>query len=243
MLKSTILVMCVVMAAVLLAGCALPNLVTTGGSGTVVTQEKAFADFDSLDVSQGFNVNVSQGDAFSVVIRISENQLERLRVIKEGNTLEIGLEPGGFFDTGNVTLEADVTMPELTGIDLSGGSHVTLNNLRSAAALDAKLSGGSHLNGEIEAGDVSFDLSGGSHATLSGTADNLKLDAGGGSHAKLGDFAVVDASVNASGGSHATVNPSGRLDAVSRGGSHVRYVGDPTLGTMNVDNSSTLKQQ
>jgi hypothetical protein len=33
------------------------------------------------------------------------------------------------------------------------------------------------------------------------------------------------------------------VDAVARGGSHVRYLGTPTLGTMDTDGSSTVKQQ
>jgi hypothetical protein len=79
--------------------------------------------------------------------------------------------------------------------------------------------------------------------TLSGSAQNLTIDAGGGSHAKLTDLAVVDAKVDGRGGSGATVHPSGRLDAVARGGSYVRYLGSPTLGTMDTDGSSSVKQE
>lgn len=78
--------------------------------------------------------------------------------------------------------------------------------------------------------------------TLSGSAQNLTINAGGGSQAKLVDLAVVDANVNARGGSGATVRPSGRLDAVAKGGPHIRYLGSPTLGTLDADGSSSVKQ-
>ena len=226
--------------AALLAGC---RVVSLTGSGNVVTQEEAITGFDRLDVSQGFQVDVRQGDTFSVVIRVDDNLVEHLQVVKEGNTLKIGLKPGTSYDSERVTLEADVTMPELTGLDLRGGSHATIKGFKSAKALDAVLSGGCHLQGDVEAGAATFDLSGGSHVTLSGSAGDLTIDADGGSHAKLADLAVVDASVDASGGSHATVSPSGRLDAVAKGGSHVRYVGAPTLGTIDADGSSSVKKQ
>ena len=206
--------------ATLLAGCG--GLVSRTGSGNVVTQEEAITGFDKLDVNQGFQVDVSQGDSFSVVIRVDENLVEDLQVVKEGSTLKISLKPGRSYNLENVTLEADVTMPELTGADLAGGSH---------------------LRGDVETGDVTFNLSGGSHLTLSGSAGDLTIDTDGGSHAKLANLAVVDASVNARGGSHATVNPSGRLDAVAKGGSHVRYLGSPTLGTIDTDGSSSFKQE
>lgn len=61
--------------------------------------------------------------------------------------------------------------------------------------------------------------------------------------AKIGDVQVINAHVGASGGSHATANPSGRLDAVAKGGSHVRHVGSPTLGTIDKDSSSSVKQE
>lgn len=217
MFKSGMLVLLLV--AALLAGCGLVRLT---GSGSVVTQEEAISGFDSLDISHGFQVDVGQGDGFGVVIRVDDNVVKYLRVAKEGSRLKIGLEPGRSYDLRQVTLEAAVTMPALAGADLSGGSH---------------------LRGDVETGDIAFDLSGGSHVTLSGSAGDVTIDLSGGSHAKLAGLAVVDASLNASGGSHATVNPSGRLDADASGGSHIRYVGNPTLGTIDQSGSSSIKQE
>ncbi|MCP4166736.1 MAG: DUF2807 domain-containing protein [Chloroflexi bacterium] len=242
MFKSTLVILFLVVV-ILACGIPIPDFESLSGSGNVVTREEAITGFDKLDVSQGFQVDVRQGDTFSVVIRVDDNLIERVRVAKEGNTLKIGLEPGRSFSLHNATLEADVTMPELTGLDLESGSHATINGLRSTKALDAKLSSGSHLQGDVDVGDAEFDISGGSHVTLSGSAGDLVIDASGGSHGKLADLAVGDANVKANGGSHVTVNPSGSLNAVAKGGSHVRYVGSPTLGTINADVSSSFKQE
>lgn len=217
MFKLRMLVLFVAVA--LLAGCGLSSLT---GSGNVVTQQEAITGFDRLDVSHGFQVDISQGETFRVVIRADDNLVEHVQVVKEGNTLRIGLKPGRSYTLIDSTLEAEVTMPEFARADLSGGSH---------------------LRGEIDAGDVTFDLSGGSHVTLGGSAGDLTVDAGGGSHAKLADLEVVNANVNASGGSHVTVNPSGTLDARASGGSQVRYVGSPTLGTMDSSGGASIKQE
>lgn len=190
--------------------------------GQPVTQEEAISGFDGLDVNQGFQAQARQADALSVVIRADDNLVEHVQVVKEGNALKIGLDSGRSYSLVKSTLEADHTMPELTG---------------------AILFGGSHLRGDVEAGDIAFKLSGGSHVTLSGSAGNLMVDVDVGSHANLGILAVVDANVSASGVSHATVNPSGRLDAAAKGGSHVKYVGTPFLGTMDADSSSSIKPE
>lgn len=46
----------------------------------------------------------------------------------------------------------------------------------------------------------------------------------------LADFPVAEAKVDASGASIVTVNPSGTLNVDASGGSHVYYLGNPTLG-------------
>ena len=222
---------------VLLAGCSV-DFIT--GSGNMITQQEDFNDFDRLDVSHGFKVDVHQGDRFSVVIRVDDNLLDDVQVAKQGGTLKIGLKPGSNYSLQNVTLEADITMPELTGLDMSGGSHITINDFSIVNTLDVDMSGGSYLGGDVEAGDVTIELSGGSHATLSGSAGDLTVNASGGSHAKLADLAVVDAEIEVSGGSHATVNASGSLDVEASGGSHVTYLGSPTLGMIDLSGSSNI---
>jgi hypothetical protein len=238
MLKHRITVLLMVTA--LIASCGISSLT---GSGNVVTQEEAYIDFDRLEVSHGFKVEVQQGDGFSVVIRADDNLMDEVKVTKRGDSLSIGLEPGRSYGIINGTLEADITMPELSGLDLSGGSHVTLDDFSMSNAFSADMSGGSHLKGEIDAGDATFDVSGGSWVTLNGSAGDVRVNASGGSHAELGELAVADANVDASGGSHITVNPSDTLDADASGGSHIRYLGSPNMGTIDVDGASSIKAE
>jgi hypothetical protein len=228
------------LAVVLLAGC---GQVSITGSGTMVTREETITGFDRVDVSHGFQVDVRQGDTFSVVIRVDDNVVEHLEVAKKGNTLRIGLKRNRSYTLKNTTLEAEVTMPELIGLELSGGSHATITGLTSTEDFKADLSGGSHLRGDIEAGEANFDLSGGSHLTLSGSAQDLKLDASGGGQIDLGGFSVVDADIELSGGARATVNPSGRLDVNASGGSHVYYIGNPTLGDIDTSGGSSVERE
>ena len=46
------------------------------------------------------------------------------------------------------TLEADITMPHLTGLDLSSASKVTMAGFESAENLDVSMSGASQLTGD-----------------------------------------------------------------------------------------------
>ena len=238
MFKSKMLVL--FLAGVLLAGCGVRTIT---GSGNVVTQEEAITGFDQVDISHSFEVDISQGDTYGVVIRVDDNIVRYLKVVKLGNTLQIGLEPNPP-NIRSATLQAEVTMPELTGLDMSGASHVTITGFKSAQALVVDASGSSHLQGGIEADTVSFSLGGSSEVILTGSAQNLIMEeASGSSVVDLTDFPVVDASVKAGGKSQVTVNVSGRLDVDASNSANVYYLGDPTLGTIDTSGSATVERK
>ena len=227
--------------------CSLPELpsisqVSLTGSGNVVTQEEAISDFDKVEISHSFEVDIKQGESFSVIIRVDDNLVEQLQVEKFGSTLKIGLEPAVSI-VSNATLEAEITMPELTGLDLSGASNATISGFKSTKNLTVDLSGASSLVGDIGAGDISIDLSGSSNANLTGSGGNLTLDASGSSDVDLSDFPVADAEIDASGASTVTVNASGRLDVEASGASNVTYLGEPSMGTIETSGASSVESK
>lgn len=231
-------VMIPILIAILLVGCAQ---VTLTGSGNVVTQEEAITGFDKVDINNSFSVDISQGEDFSVVIRVDDNLVDRLNVVKQGSTLKIGLEPMQSFTIFDATMEAEVTMPELVGLDLSGNSDAQLSGFESSSSLVIDVSGNSALRGDIQAGDTSIDASGNSSVTLTGSAGDVSVSASGSSEVDLEDFPASDGSVDASGASTVTVNLSGKLDADASGSSDIYYLGDPELGRIDTSGSSTVQ--
>lgn len=229
----------------LLVGCcAIPiRSLVVRGSGTIVTVEQEITGFEMLNVSNAFEVDVNQSDDYRVVVRVDDNLERYLEVVEEGNALRIGLEPGRAYNLSNATLEAEVDMPVLTGVTLSGASRVTVNGFGSSEPLDAKLSGASRLEGDIEAGDSGFRVSGSSRVVLRGEADDVTIDTSGSSRVDLSDFAGEDADVEASGSSTVIVNLSGTLDAAASGSSRVYYLGSPTLGNIDTSGASSVERR
>lgn len=78
---------------------------------------------------------------------------------------------------------------------------------------------------------------------LDGVANDLTISGSGGSHLGLSEFTVHNATVNLSGGSHATVNLDGILDGDVSGGSHLKYVGNPTTVDVHTSGGSTVGPQ
>lgn len=225
-------------AVAMITGC-IP--VTLTGSGNVVTREEAITGFDKLDISHAFEVNIIQGESFSVVIRVDDNLVEHLNVVKEGSTLVIGLRPNRDYTIRNATMEAEVTMPELTELDLSSGSQASITRFESTKDLSLDLSSGSSVQGDIEAGDISIDLASGSEMTFTGSGGDMNIDASSRSELDLSQFGVENAIVDASSESMVTVNASGRLDVDASSGSKVYYLGDPTLGEIDISSGSSVE--
>lgn len=191
----------------------------TMGSGHATTQPYDLSDFNAISASQGFNVIITQGSIYSVKVTTDDNIQQYIDVHKSGNTLYVGLKTG--FGISTTQLKVEVTMPNLTNLQLSGGSQATGQNLTLVTNLD-------------------IDFSGGSRATLTGQAVDLTVSGSGGSNINLQDLQVQNARVDLSGGSQAKVNASGRLDVNLSGGSQLQYRGNPTMGTQDISGGSRL---
>ena len=136
------------------AGCFDINIDGDGdavrGSGVLAMQAFALADFDELDISHTFEVDIRRSDTFSVSITVDDNFLEHLVVEKEGDTLRIGLERG-ISARGDVTLEARIELPELRRVSLSGASRADLAAFPGDGRIDIEASGASSVTGELTA--------------------------------------------------------------------------------------------
>lgn len=192
------------------------------GSGTLDTEVKVFSDFSIVAAGWGFEVEIDQAASYSIKITADDNLFDYIEVSKTDDALTIGLKSGYTYQ--NVTLRAEIAMPDLTKVELSGGAQGTATGFTS-----------SH--------DVELNLSGGSTISLDGAANDLTISASGGSHLNLSDFHVNDATVNLSGGSSATVKLDGRLDGDLSGGSHLTYIGNPTAVDVNTSGGSTVGPQ
>jgi Protein of unknown function (DUF2807). len=186
----------------------------TIGSGHVTSQQIDVSDFTAVSASHGFNVVITQGSSYSVKVTTDDNLQQYVDVHKSGNTLYVGLKSG--FGVSTTQLKVEVTMPNLTELQLSGGAQATAQNLNLS-------------------GNLGIDFSGGSRATISGQAADLTVSNSGGSNVNLQDLKVNNAHVYLSGGSQATINLTGKLDGNLSGGSQLHYKGTPT--SISIDTS------
>ena len=213
------------------------------GSGRIVTEDFDIRGFSRVDISHAFNVEIIQSGSYEVTVRVDENLQRHLRIEKRGDTLVIGLKPYRRYSLRRVTMEAQVHMPDLRGIDASGASDVRISGFSSAKDFDVDLSGASYLDGEITARDVRIQVSGASRVRLRGGAAELYLDSSGASNVDLEDFPVQDADIELSGSSEANVVLNGTLDIDASGASRLYFGGSPSMGRVDLSGASSIKRR
>jgi hypothetical protein len=231
------------------------------GSGTLETREMDFTDFTKVKAGYACQIDITRAASFFVSITLDDNLFEYLDAKVVGDTLYIGLEPNRSYR--NYTHRATVTMPRLLELELSGASRGDVSDFSSTDSLRLEASGASTLSiddleagdtrliisgasratGGIEMADGDFEVSGASTVELDGNADDVSLEVSGASTARLADFTVANADTRVSGASTATVNVSGILDIDVSGASTLYYVGNPTLGRLNVTGGSRVSQR
>ncbi len=239
-----VVIVVVIVGAVAAAAVAFVFLSGFVPSGNLETRTEDQTDFTKVTVSRAFDVEITQSSSYLVRITLDDNLFPHLEVLKTGETLTIRLQSGVSYTSlfgRQATLQAEITMPDLEEVQLSGATVASVDGFDVSHPFVAGISGASRLQGTYTTtGGVSFTVSGASTVELTGAGGDLTADVSGASRIELSNFAVHDATVTMSGASQGTVNLDGRLDATVSGVSTLLYIGNPTLGNINTSSTSTV---
>jgi Putative auto-transporter adhesin, head GIN domain len=199
-------------AALAVAGCDL------GDDGPQTTQTRDVAGFTRVDNGSSVDVRLRVGEPHRVRVVAGENVIDDVGTEVRDGTLQVTFDHDGFGGT-DVTVEASV--PELTGIELSGSGDIVAEGI-DADAFELR-------------SDGSADIA------LAGTARRLALELQGSGDADLAGLAADAARVTVGGSGDADVRADDRLEVTVDGSGDVRYHGDPAV-TQHVDGSGDLSR-
>jgi len=146
--------------------------------GCTSGKEVTLTDFDKVEINDGFHVDITVGEEYSVTLNIDDEVLEKIEVAKQGDTLIFGVKP--FQDILPNSLVAEVTMPELTTLSLGNGSHVNVKGSGDGLTLIA--TAGSHADlSDFKVENADVTARSGSHVIVN-VNDKLEVSASSGSH-------------------------------------------------------------
>lgn len=191
--------------AVMACGCAR-------GSGTPAQQERDVRGFSRVDVGGAFQVDLDVGPDFRVVVHADDNLVDRVVTEVKDDTLHVHLEGSAVTST---PLRAEITMPSLVGVDVSGATRAEIEGVASES--------------------LEVDASGASNVRVRGKTTTLEVYASGATKLDARELQAADVRIHASGATKASVTATTSLDADASGSSEIRYFGEP--GSVEKDTS------
>ena len=251
------------LATVVLPGCDEVNI---GGSGDVITEKKDVTGFTSLDIGSAFDITVTRSETYGVTISADESLFDYIEVTKTGTELKLYLSPRHIFTDftlGKRVLKAEITMPALIALEISGASKGVVSGFSSTSDMDlvvsgatslslvsigtgnfkGYISGASKVSGNLTTSAMQVQVSGASSLELAGSGTSVTIEVSGASRADLEQFQVTDVDATISGASEATAFVEQNLDVEVSGASRFYFIGNPTLGRTDVSGASTIKHK
>lgn len=211
--------------------------------GEVTSREFLFAGYEALEVGGAFEVFVQFSEMEeSVRIEANENLQDKLVVRVDGNTLVIRPQ-NNLSIKGNATLRAFITTNNLSEIDLTGATTLTLEDDWTVTNGRIQLSGASNLSGGIVASLLDISESGASDVDLFGSVGTLRASLSGSSDLKDLDLLVERPDIELSGSSDAFLSVSESIEIDASGSSSLTYQGNPEIVRQQLSGSSELKRR
>lgn len=190
------------------------------GNGNVKEETREVTEFDAIEASGAYTIDISVGDKPSLEISAEENLLKYIKTSVHGGKLVIDNKKS---ISPRKEIYIRITTPSLNSVESSGANNLSAYNINSDN-FKVDLSGAGHIRLEGEAGRVRIDLSG-----------------AGGLNAKK--LRAKDVRIEVSGASSADVYASEFLDASVSGVGSIDFYGDPKKVNTSVSGVGSINRK
>ena len=183
----------------------------------------------SVAVADGYRVEISRGDTFSVRSYGRTGRLNALDVKVTDGVLAVTEREGASEDGANMCLfcairnaRVEITMPRLDGVSATDGSDLTVQGFDSPT-LAISAQDGSRVWASVDAAELSASAAEGSSIDLEGTIGRIRVNASAGSRIDVVDARIDDVEAEATMGSDLSFGSVKQLDVKATSGASVTY--------------------
>jgi hypothetical protein len=207
---------------VLLASLFLISCKLTGikGNGDLTTETREIDNFEKLDVSGHFKIEVKVGDNKNLAILAESNLLKYIKTEVRGNTLHV-------YSKENLKPREDliitVTVPKLIGINCSGANDIFAEGINSE--------------------EFDIDLSGAGSINISGKANLLAIDVSGAADLVAKELITEHVKIDVSGAANASVYATNSCNAEVSGAGNILLYGDAPNIKTDISGAGSLERK
>lgn len=201
---------------------------TTGkkGNGKIVTETREITeDFTEVSASEGLMVYVTQASDFNIEVEADDNIIDLIATDIKNGKLRIHARE----NIGNATKKIYVSLPEVTALKSSSGSHLQVESIVSSNRLEVDGSSGALIELELSVNDLEIDASSGANLTISGNAEHAEVDVSSGGNINAKDLNTKSCNADANRGGNVKIQVSEALTANASSGGNIAYSGNPKV--------------
>jgi hypothetical protein len=210
-----------------------------------VEKRELSGSFNSIKVSNGIELLLTQGNDESIAVSASEQKfLERLKTEVDNGVLKIYYDNKGMVWNGNERrkLKAYVSFKKLQSLRGSSGADVSVQGSLTLDKLEMDFSSGAEFTGKVDITEMEVSQSSGSQIDITGKAQNLKADLSSGSMLKGYDLSVDFCNAKTSSGAGVRISVNKELNARASSGGGIRYKGDAVIKDLDVSSGGFVKK-
>ncbi len=221
----------------ILTGCEEEPIV---GNGNIVEDSRDVDPFDGIDISEAFDVELTQGNVPAVTIITDENVMPFVEVSIINGELKIRFSPDAAIES-TTELRAVISFETLRSLELSGSTRLIGTNIFQLDDIDIRCSGTCTLDMEFDADDVDIDVSGTCDLALFGNADDVTMRLSGASTYNAYDFIANSYDVRLSGACRAKIHVLESLEVDASGSCSMIFKGDPAHLDIDISGDCTVE--
>lgn len=202
---------------------------TIGGNGVEATENRITTEFNELKSSGSFDVHVTNGNDYEVVVNAESNIIPYIETYVAGNTLHLDIK--GVHNVKNhLPMQVFVTTPHIKSIKQSGSGAITTGYFE-ADYFEVFISGSGSITTAVDAIVVDAGVSGSGKIEISGTATQTNYNISGSGKIDSYNLASKNCDTRISGSGSMYVSASDFIKATISGSGNVFYIGNPDLET------------
>ncbi len=201
------------------------NEIIIEGNGILASESRQISDFNRVKSMGSFDVYISKGIDFDVVVSGDENIIGYVETYVTGGMLHIDIDRLSSVRSVN-PIEIFITTPYLEGLIESGSGSIR-SDYFSADHFDLVLSGSGRIEAAFDADEADVLLSGSGRIGLSGIATSVAMTVSGSGRIIATDLQTKNCNTLTSGSGDMWISVSDFLDSRISGSGNVHYYGTP----------------
>jgi len=213
---------------------------TIRGNGIEETEGRVTSIFDEVKSEGAFDVHITNGDEYDIVITAESNILPYIETDVKGKKLRLHVR--GLHNVKNrLPMQVYITTPYLEGIKQSGSGIITTGYFESDD-MDIVVSGSGTIETAVDAISVDAIVSGSGKLYISGDAVDADYVVSGSGRIDAFDLPVRDCEAKISGSGSVWTNVDRFLTATISGSGNVYYYGSPDVETYISGSGNVIRE-